>query len=42
MNWDYITAKATLTNELKRSGEKDEKENILHFILDVIIRVLLI
>jgi hypothetical protein len=28
MNWDYITTKATLINEIKRSVKKVKKENI--------------
>jgi hypothetical protein len=42
MNWDHITTKATLINEIKRSVKKVKKENILHSVLDFTVRLRLI
>ena len=39
MNWDQITTKTTLIEEIKRSVKKVDKERILNSILDFTIRL---
>ncbi len=42
MNWDHVTTKSTLIDEIKRSVKKHEKEKILHSVLDFTVRLRLI
>ena len=42
MNWDHVTTKTALINEIKRAVKKIEKEKILHSVLDFTVRLRLI
>jgi len=39
IDWDNITTKATLTDEIKRSVKKIEKEIFLNSVLDFTVRL---
>ena len=41
-NWNHVTTKLTLIDEIKRSVKKIEKEKILHSVLDFTVRLRLI
>jgi hypothetical protein len=42
MNWDHVTTKATLIDEIKHSVKKIEKEKILNSVLHFTVRLRLI
>jgi transposase len=42
INWDHVTTKSKLIDEIKRSVKKVEKEKILHSVLDFTVRLRLI
>jgi hypothetical protein len=42
MNWNQVTTKETLINELKHAVKKFHKEKVLHSVLDFTIRLRLI
>ncbi len=42
INWDHVTIKSTLIDEIKRSVKKVEKEKILHSVLDFAVTLRLI